>query len=128
MRFIIFPTFSHHFTGVLASPKWISPSSPAWNPAETAGRKKFHIRVWIDDIEIPKCQHALPNALHLGVFKKSLSLGFSFQPGCAKYSHRTRICADVLSLSPKMPLLEVADMLMQDHKTLFVQKSTSQVS
>ena len=57
--------------------------------------------MWIDDIEIPKCQHALPNALHLGVFKKSLSLGFSFQPGRAKYSHRTRICADVLSLSPK---------------------------
>ena len=34
--------------------------------------------------------------------------------------------ADVLSLSPKMPLplLEVDDMLMQDHKTVFVQKST----
>ena len=28
----------------------------------------------------------------------------------------------------KMPLLEVDDMLMQDHKTVFVQKSTSQVS
>ena len=36
--------------------------------------EEFHIRVWIDDIWIPKCQHALPNALHLGVFKKVGSL------------------------------------------------------
>ena len=29
---------------------------------------------------------------------------------------------------PKMPLLEVNDMLMQDNKTVLVQKSTSQIS
>ena len=66
------------------------------------------------------------NALHLGIFKNVGAL-VSLQPGPAKYFYRTRMSADVLSLSPKMPLLEVDDMLMQDHKTVFVQKSTSQV-
>eukprot|EP00434_Breviolum_minutum_P039491 symbB.v1.2.035072.t1/scaffold4649.1/size63007/1 len=95
---------------------------------ETAERRVSGLRVWIDDIEIPKCQHAL-HALHLGIFKNVgalVSLQLFAQQNTSRKDEDFR--ADVLSLSPKMLLLEVDDMLMQDHKTVFVQKSTSQVS
>jgi len=65
MRFLLLPTFrtiSHkvdfsQFTS-------LEPSRNGWQ------KEEFHIKVWIDDFKIPKCQHALPNALHLGVLKR----------------------------------------------------------
>ena len=64
------------------------------------------------------------NALYLGVFKRVGALASL----SSQAQQNTPMSADVVSISPKMLLLEVDDMLMQDHKTVFVQKSTSQVS
>ena len=50
---------------------WFASLEPCRNGWQ---KEELPFRVWIDDIEIPKCQHALPNALHLGVFKKVVAM------------------------------------------------------
>ena len=102
------------------------------NPAEmeTAERRVSGLRgvffrwCW-NSMKFPTCFACVAS----GSLQKGGSLGL-FTAFCpAKYLQEGRGWgADVLTNSPKMPLLEVDDMLMQDHKTVFVQKSTSQVS
>ena len=63
-------------------------------------KEEFHIRVWIDDIEIPKCQHA--QCFAFGSLQKSWSLGLSLQLFAQQNtSHRTRIFALMFWVFPQ---------------------------